>query len=105
MRMAAKTTIEMIDAIQRAAKSGKTILSDLQEVMTDRAISNFGAAMEHGGAGRAVAEEHHTALEHSMMRLEEDIHTMLKELGVAEHIVSFGVHKTPIKQGRNHLVL
>ena len=103
--MTARTSTEMLDALQRAADSGAEILGDLRDAINDRAIKNFGTAMHGGGAGRTVAADHQASLDHSMTLVEEHLHALLKEIGVAEHIVSYGVHRTPEKQGRNHLVL
>lgn len=103
--MTLRTTTEMIAAIQRAHAGIKSVLSELQPAVDRRAIFDFGMAMLHGGSGPAVAEEHRESLGHAMLMVEEALQDAMRHLGGAEHIVSAGVHKTPAKGGRNHLVL
>lgn len=103
--MAAKTTTEMTDAIARAHAGVKRAKDDLAEFITKHTCESFGNAMRTGGAKQSDADEYAAALDRTISQLKDALTDALRDLGSAEHIVSYGVAKTPTRSGRKSLVL
>lgn len=98
--------------VQGALIAARSQMQRSQEIIEEFAPSdtagNLRAAMMQAGAKHSDAEEAFYSLQVSLKRIREGLDDLIKEMGVSEHIIAAGVHKTPRARSsgpQRHLVL
>lgn len=93
--MTAQTTDHVLAALEDIKLSLKGALDVVQETVPPKIGRNLHEAMRNGGANPVVADEYGSSLTHWLSTLRDDLNSLMKEVGAAQHIVATGVHKTP----------
>jgi hypothetical protein len=91
--MPAKTTNDMLEALQAADANLRKSRDELSAAMPPGAVAKFGSALLRAGASTPLADEHQGGLDRSLGRIHEALQDLQKEIGSAHHIIAAGVHR------------
>lgn len=103
--MSAKTTADMVTAIETASSKVKAAMDELHAAITSETIEDFESALRVLGARPQDAGEFAAGLRSWLRHMDENADDLSAAAGSASHVVHAAVHRTHRLRGGNGAVV